>query len=94
MDSSDPDYSSDYANGVYIITVTNKSGYDIQLDVFLCDDDRDITNDFLYAYKVVYNNSDHTGATVPTVLNSNYWQAMASFKIPSTGEAGEISYKS
>lgn len=94
MDSSDPDYSSDYANGVYTITVTNKSGYDIQLDVFLCDDDRDITNDFLYAYKVVYNNSDHTGAAVPTVLNSNYWQAMASFKIPSTGEAGEISYKS
>lgn len=94
MDSSNPDYSSDYANGVYIITVTNKSGYDIQLDVFLCDDDRDITNDFLYAYKVVYNNSDHTGATVPTVLNSNYWQAMASFKIPPTGEAGEISYKS
>ena len=94
MDSSNPDYSSDYANGVYIITVTNKSGYDIQLDVFLCDDDRDITNDFLYAYKVVYNNSDHTGAAVPTVLNSNYWQAMASFKIPSTGEAGEISYKS
>lgn len=94
MDSSDPDYSSDYANGVYIITVTNKSNSDIQLDVFLCDDDRDITNDFLYAYKVVYNNSDHTGTAVPTVLNSNYWQAMASFKIPSTGEAGEISYKS
>lgn len=94
MDSNDPDYSSDYANGVYIITVTNKSNSDIQLDVFLCDDDRDITNDFLYAYKVVYNNSDHTGAAVPTVLNSNYWQAMASFKIPPTGEAGEISYKS
>lgn len=94
MDSSDPDYSSDYANGVYIITVTNKSNSDIQLDVFLCDDDRDITNDFLYAYKVVYNNSDHTGTAVPTVLNSNYWQAMASFKIPPTGEAGEISYKS
>ena len=94
MDSSDPDYSSDYANGVYIITVTNKSKSDIQLDVFLCDDDRDITNDFLYAYKVVYNNSDHTGTAVPTVLNSNYWQAMASFKIPPTGEAGEISYKS
>ena len=94
MDSNDPDYSSDYANGVYIITVTNKSNSDIQLDVFLCDDDRDITNDFLYAYKVVYNNSDHTGAAVPTVLNSNYWQAMARFKIPPTGEAGEISYKS
>ena len=94
MDSSDPDYNSDYANGVYIITVTNKSNSDIQLDVFLCDDDRDITNDFLYAYKVVYNNSDHTGTAVPTVLNSNYWQAMASFKIPPTGEAGEISYKS
>lgn len=94
LDTNDDDYSPDYANGVYTITITNKSGSAIQLDVFLCDDDRDISNDFLYAYRVVYNNLDHTGSTVQTVLNRNCWQAMASFTIPSTGDASEISYES
>lgn len=92
-DPGDPDYEPDYANGVYVLTVTNKSGADIQLDVYLCDDDRDITNDFLYAYKIVYNNKNRTRKTIPNILNSDYWQAMASFNIPSSGDAKEISYQ-
>ncbi len=88
---TDPNYQ-DYRNGIYTITVNNKSGEDIRLDVYLCDDDRDSTNDFLYAYKVVYNNTTQTGATVKTVLDTDYWQAMASFSIPSSGDATELAY--
>ncbi len=88
---TDPNYQ-DYRNGIYTITVNNKSGEDIRLDVYLCDDDRDSTNDFLYAYKVVYNNTSQTGATVKTVLDTDYWQAMASFSIPSSGDATELAY--
>ncbi len=88
----DVDYESAYRNGIYTITVTNKSGKDIRLDVFLCDDDRDSTNEFLYAYKIVYNNTTQTGTTIQTVVSTDYWQSMASFNIPSSGDATEISY--
>ena len=88
---TDADYQN-YKNGIYTITVTNKSGNDIRLDVYLCDDDRDATNDFLYAYKVVYNNTTQTGATVKTALDTDYWQAMASFNIPSSETASEVVY--
>ena len=81
-----------YTKGVYTITVLNKSDEDITLDIFLCDDDRDSTNDFLYAYKVVYTNNSNTAKIIQTKLETDYWQQMATFTIPSTGDAEENSY--
>lgn len=84
---------SEYSNGLYEITIINKSDTDLQLDVFLCDDDRDITNDFLYAYRVVYTNVDNTGQIIKTTAGREYWKSMASFTIPRVGAASEIQYQ-
>lgn len=83
---------NDYSKGMYEITVINKSNVPLQLDVFLCDDDRDPTNDFLYAYKVIYTNETGTSQTIKTPQNRDYWKSMASFTIPSQGEATEVDY--
>lgn len=83
---------NDYSKGMYEITVINKSNASLQLDVFLCDDDRDPTNDFLYAYKVIYTNETGTSQTIRTPQNRDYWKSMASFTIPSQGEATEVDY--
>jgi len=83
---------NDYSKGMYEITVINKSNVPLQLDVFLCDDDRDPTNDFLYAYKVIYTNETKTSQIIKTPQNRDYWKSMASFTIPSQGEATEVDY--
>ena len=83
---------NDYSKGMYEITVINKSNVPLQLDVFLCDDDRDPTNDFLYAYKVIYTNETESLQTIKTPQNRDYWKSMASFTIPSQGEATEVDY--
>lgn len=83
---------NDYSKGMYEITVINKSNVPLQLDVFLCDDDRDPTNDFLYAYKVIYTNKTGTAQTIKTPQNRDYWKSMASFTIPSQGVATEVDY--
>ena len=83
---------NDYSKGMYEITVINKSNKSLQLDVFLCDDDRDPTNDFLYAYKVIYTNETETSQIIRTPQNRDYWKSMASFTIPSQGEATEVDY--
>lgn len=83
---------NDYSKGMYEITVINKSNVPLQLDVFLCDDDRDPTNDFLYAYKVIYTNETESLQTIKTPQNRDYWKSMASFTIPSQGVATEVDY--
>lgn len=83
---------NDYSKGMYEITVINKSNASLQLDVFLCDDDRDPTNDFLYAYKVIYTNETGTSQIIKTPQNRDYWKSMASFTIPSQGVATEVDY--
>lgn len=90
---SDPNHL-DYAKGLYTIAVVNKSGEDLRLDVFLSDDDRNPDNDFLYAYQVVYTNGDRDEQTIPTSLNADCWQSMASFSIPASGAAREMEYTS
>lgn len=92
-DSTGTCAGTDYTKGLYTITVTNHTGQDLQLDVFLCDDDDDLSNDFLYAYRVKYVNNTHTTAGV--ILNQadfDYHQSMNSFTIPSSGDAETITY--
>lgn len=53
-----------YPNGLYTITVVNRTNADISLDVFICDDDDNIRNDYPYAYKIVYTNNSSSNKTM------------------------------
>lgn len=82
-----------YAYGLYTITVVNKSGENIDLSVMLCDDDRDSTNDFLFAYRIMYiNNTYSTAISITEDAENDYFKSMGIFMIPSTGDAEEVSY--
>lgn len=86
-----------YSNGLYTITVVNKTGYDIELSVLVIDDNDDLTDEYLYGYKVIYTNGSKTKAVIETLDDSGnntveYWQRLAIFVIPNTGEAAESDY--
>ena len=96
------DYKAYYptGGGIYIIRVTNKTGQMFKLNVLLVDDDDNLYNDYTYAYRVIYTNEDHTdtvidGTTLYDGLETDvdFWQRMAIFDIPSSGEAVEDDYK-
>lgn len=83
----------EYDNGLYTITVTNKTGRNVILDVYLCDDDQNPDTAFGYAFKVYYINTTHSAATpILTSTDSGYFKAMSSFNIPSSGNAEERTY--
>ncbi len=82
-----------HPSGLYTIDVVNKTGVDVTLYVYLCDDDFNLLTAFPYAYKVHYTNTT-TGAE-GTYLETTFgdtFQMMAGFTIPSSGEAIEVSY--
>ena len=96
------DYKAYYptGGGIYIIRVTNKTGQMFKLHVLLVDDDDDLYSDYTFAYRVIYTNEDHTdtvidGTTLYDGLETevDFWQRMAIFDIPSSGEAVEYDYQ-
>ena len=96
------DYKNYYptGNGIYIIRITNKTGQMFKLSVLLVDDDDDLYSEYTFAYRVIYTNEDHTntvidGTTLYDGLETevDFWQRMAIFDIPSSGEAVEDDYK-
>lgn len=96
------DYKAYYptGGGIYIIRVTNKTGQMFKLSVLLVDDDDDLYSEYTFAYRLIYTNEDHTdtvidGTTLYDGLETevDFWQRMAIFDIPSSGEAVEDDYK-
>ena len=82
-----------HPNGLYTIDVLNKTGQDVTLYVYLCDDDFNLLTEFPYAYKVHYtNNTTGSGGTYLETTFGDTFQMMAGFTIPSSGEAIEVSY--
>ncbi len=86
------DTTEPHTSGLYTLTVVNKSGGPLTLTVLLCDDDNNPSNEYLYAYKLVYTNADQTDAVMKTTLDANYWRSAATFTIPASGAAFEDSY--
>lgn len=83
--------------GCYVISIVNKTNEDIRLQVFLCDNDNDMTNSFDYAYQIVYTNTNKTEQTLNRLVGSSeysYWKAVAGFTIPNSGTASEMTYTS
>ncbi len=81
--------------GCYTITVTNKTNTDATLYVLLVDDDDDLTNDFEYAYKIIYSNSNKTEEILTRKagqVSIDYWKTIAGFVIPTSEDAYETSY--
>ena len=82
-----------HPSGLYTIDVVNKTGSDLTLYVYLCDDDFNLLTAFPYAYKVHYTNTTTgAGGTYLETVVGDTFQMMAGFTIPSSGEAIEISY--
>ena len=82
-----------YPSGIYNIYVRNKiPDKTIKMDVFLVDDDNDITTPFPYAFRIIYTNSDYTDKIITNVAQLDFYQSIGSFEIPSTGLAIETSY--
>ena len=82
-----------HPNGLYTIDVLNKTGQDVTLYVYLCDDDFNLLTAFPYAYKVHYTNTTTgNGGTYLETTFGDTFQMMAGFTIPSSGEAIEVSY--
>lgn len=82
-----------HPSGLYTIDVVNKTGSDVTLYVYLCDDDFNLLTAFPYAYKVHYTNtSTGAGGTYLETVVGDTFQMMAGFTIPSSGEAIEVSY--
>ena len=82
-----------HPSGLYTIDVVNKTGSDVTLYVYLCDDDFNLLTSFPYAYKVHYtNNTTGSGGTYLETVVGDTFQMMAGFTIPSSGEAIEVSY--
>jgi len=78
---------SDYSKGLYTITIVNKSSVDLSLIVFLCDDDKDTTNDFLYAYEVIYTNNTVINGRL-TLDDVSIFKSCYEYTIPASGNAG------
>ena len=100
--SNDDDYKSYYPDGggIYIIHVTNLTGQMFYLNVLLIDNNDVLWDDYTYAYRVIYTNADYedtiiTGTTLydGTQEEVDFWQRMAIFDIPYTGEAVEHDYQ-
>ncbi len=83
--------ASPHQNGLYTISIVNKSGEDLTLYVYLCDDDYNLATSFQYAYRIEYTNESQTGSYVTTAVG-DVFQMMAGFLIPATGTATEVSY--
>lgn len=82
-----------HPSGLYTIDVLNKTGSDVTLYVYLCDDDFNLLTAFPYAYKVHYTNTTTgAGGTYLETVVGDVFQMMAGFTIPSSGEAIEVSY--
>ena len=82
-----------HPSGLYTIDVLNKTGSDVTLYVYLCDDDFNLLTAFPYAYKVHYTNTTTgSGGTYLETVVGDVFQMMAGFTIPSSGEAIEVSY--
>ena len=82
-----------HPSGLYTIEVVNKTGQDVTLYVYLCDDDFNLLTAFPYAYKVHYTNTTTgDGGTYLETTFGDTFQMMAGFTIPSSGEAIEVSY--
>ena len=82
-----------HPSGLYTIDVVNKTGSDVTLYVYLCDDDFNLLTAFPYAYKVHYTNTTTgAGGTYLETVVGDVFQMMAGFTIPSSGEAIEVSY--
>ncbi|MBR4335876.1 MAG: hypothetical protein IKP74_05415 [Clostridia bacterium] len=82
-----------HPSGLYTIDVVNKTGSDVTLYVYLCDDDFNLLTAFPYAYKVHYTNTTTgSGGTYLETVVGDVFQMMAGFTIPSSGEAIEVSY--
>ncbi len=96
FDSSQTGANNEYANGLYTITVVNKTGANVTLDVFICDNNDNAFDTFPYAYRIKYINESHsTETTIHTLItDKDYFQSMGSFTIPSSGDAVESSYVS
>lgn len=87
------DVGNDYTNGCYKIYITNKTGTQVDLSVFLCDDDMDIMTPFMYAYKIYYSNGSNNNTLLRDAMNNtDYYKAVGTFAIPATGTAMETSY--
>lgn len=83
--------------GCYTITIVNKTGTDVLLQILLCDYDDNPNNEFEYAYKIKYSNNNNTDQFLPREVGSskyNYWKAVGSFVIPASGTASEANYNS
>ena len=88
--------NNEYPSGLYTITITNKTGANVTVDIFLCDNNDNAYDAFPYAYRIQYINESHAEATIHRTLitNKDYFQSMGSFTIPSSGDAVESSYVS
>ncbi|MGI6377451.1 MAG: hypothetical protein ACOX0I_00035 [Bacilli bacterium] len=73
-----------YDNGLYTITIVNKTSSNVQFAVFLCDDDDNIYNDFEYAYKIIYTNNTETSETIMNGLY-DFFKTSTIYTIPSSG---------
>ena len=82
-----------YSSGIYNIYITNKvPDKTAKISVFLVDNDNDIMTPFPYAYRIVYTNLEHTNTTITNIAELDFYQSVATFEIPSTGEAAEATY--
>ena len=78
---------------IYNIYITNKvPDKTAKISVFLVDNDNDIMTPFPYAYRIVYTNLEHTDTTITNIAELDFYQSVATFEIPSTGEAAEATY--
>lgn len=82
-----------YPKGIYNIYITNKvPNSSVKIDVFLVDNDNDIMTEFPYAYRIIYTNLDYADLRITNVADLDYYQAVSSFEIPSSGQAIETDY--
>lgn len=82
-----------YPGGLYTLTIVNNSGTDLELYVFMCDDDDDAFNTYPYAYKIIYSNASNTETVLTNAISSSdCWKSAGGYIIPSTGSAEEMTY--
>lgn len=82
-----------YPKGLYTINVVNKSNEDIELTVYLMDDNAIPNDAFPYAYKVIYTNQNETNAVIVTPSDYEVWKSVAIFNIYHDKPAEESAYK-
>ena len=74
----------EYAKGLYTITIVNRTGEDLKLIVFLCDDDIMPGNDYLYAYKILYTNSSGT-QTLQDDNGNDFFKTCDEYELSASG---------